>query len=428
MPPRCSTPTDPAREQAFFDLFKPYFDLEKQTARAHDTRHYSLDRMRPLAELAGNPERSLRILHIAGTKGKGSTAWFLDALLRAAGRTSGVFTSPHLLTVRERFQTHGRLVAYETLQAAAAALAAKLPTLPEPKPTLFEIMTVLGLALIRDAGGEFAVLETGIGGLLDSTNYVPHPEACVITAVSFDHMQLLGNDIREIAAQKAGILKPGVPVVLGPQPYPEAEAVIRETAARLGCAVLEPVPEAALAAWPQIRELPDFLQENFRTALRVPELLTRPGAAPFSAPDPARFEMPALPGRFQILQESPPVVLDAAHNADSARRLAAALQTRFPGVRFTTVLGVVEGKDVEGIFTALRPVTATFVLTHPRNPGKGSELARLEQLAAAAAAPYRVAGELRRRTDFPVGEPLLFTGSFFTALIGAEGFVPAQPP
>jgi dihydrofolate synthase/folylpolyglutamate synthase len=143
--------------------------------------------------------------------------------------------------------------------------------------------------------------------------------------------------------------------------------------------------------------------------------------------EPARFELPPLPGRFQLLRRTPPVVIDAAHNADSARRLAAALAAAFPGVRFTVVLGVVQGKDVAGIFRELQPVAAEFVLTHPRNPGKGSELPALQRLAAAAGSPHRTLPELVRAEQLPGGAALLFTGSFFTALIGAELFGAAAP-
>jgi dihydrofolate synthase/folylpolyglutamate synthase len=402
---------DPQQEARFFQIVHDYFDLERDTARHYGHGEYTLARMDRLAEVAGHPERGLRIVHVAGTKGKGSTCFFLAELLRTAGVRCGVYSSPHLLTVRERFRIDGSPVGYGDLLAGAAEYRDEVSR-AGIRPTLFEFMTVLALRLFLRAGCRVAVLETGIGGLMDATNYVVAPAACAITSISYDHVQLLGNTLAEIAAQKAGILKAGVPAVLGAQPYREAAAVVRATARRVGAPLHPPVPAAALARWP-LGDAPSFLCENFRTALALCRVLG-------VRPEPARFRMPEMPGRFQVLREAPPVVIDAAHNADSAERLVAALGQRFPGVRFVTVLGVVAGKDTAGIFRALCPVTHEFLFTHPRTTYKGSELTALTDLARAAGVAFRVAPRLASASELPASEPLLFTGSFFTASIGAE--------
>jgi len=282
------------------------------------------------------------------------------------------------------------------------------------------VMTMLGLRLAADAGCRWCVLETGIGGRLDATNFIPPPACCVITPVSLDHVPLLGTSAAEIAAEKAGILKAGVPLVLAPQPFPEAEAVIRAAAARLRCPVIDTLDRSETDAgyWPEYPRWPAFLRENFRTALAVCDVLG-------IRPDPARFRAPALRARFELLRDEPPVLLDAAHNADSARRLAEALRETWPARPFTIVLGVVQGKDATGIFRELRTVAGEFILTHPRNADRGSELATLQTLAAAAGVPYRVIPDLQSAADLPADHPLLFTGSFFTALIGEELFNPA---
>ena len=404
---------DPLLEARFFSLLQAYFDLERDTARTYGHGEYTLERMAVLARIAGNPEQKLRIIHVAGTKGKGSTCFFIGALLEAAGRSSGVYSSPHLATVRERFLTHGRLIPYAALLTEAAALKERIER-EGVRPTLFEVFTVLGLRLFAQAGCEFAVVEAGIGGLLDATNYVPAPECCVITSISYDHTQLLGNSISEIARQKAGIIKQGVPVVCADQRFPEAGEVLAAAARSRQARVYPPAAADACARW-ALGALPAFLRDNFRTALRVLEVLGIPAS-------PTLFRLPALPARFERIRQTPPVVLDAAHNADSAAQLAAALLAAYPGVGFTTVLGIVAGKDVEGILAALRPVTRHFIFTNPRSSYKGSELAKLISLGTAAGVAFRVIPEIGAAGELPEREPLLFTGSFFTALIGDELF------
>jgi dihydrofolate synthase/folylpolyglutamate synthase len=409
-------PKKPAvTEERFFDIFKAYYDLEKDTARRYGHGEYTLDRMAKLAALAGNPERGLRIIHVAGTKGKGSTSFFIGALLKSAGARVGVFTSPHLTTVRERFQLDGDWIGLPALLKAAEEWERQVRG-SGIQATLFEMMTVLALRIFRDAGCEYAVMETGIGGLLDATNYIPAPVCTVITPVSLDHTQLLGSTIGEIAVQKAGVIKPGVPVVCSHQPFDEAETVIIEAALTHGCPLLTPEQEAACRRWPEVTVLPPFLRENFLTALRVMEVLGL-------KPRPAAFALPRLPARFEEVRETPPVILDAAHNADSARRLAEALSAVHPDVKFTVVLGVVAGKDFKGIFQSLLPVAHEFILTHPESPHKGSELEGLRKLCEAHKARHRVLPVIKSVKDLPAGEPLLFTGSFFTASIGARLFV-----
>ncbi len=406
---------DPERERAFFEIFKPYYDLEKRPNRRYGSHEYGLERMRPLARLGGNPEKALQIVHVAGTKGKGSTAFFLAALLESAGRRCGVFSSPHLATVRERFQVGGRLVSYSRLLRTARRFEACLRA-EGLRPSLFEIMTVLALVLFREAGCDTAVLETGIGGSLDATNYVPEKIAAVITPVSFDHTELLGETLADIAGQKGGIIRPGVPVICAEQPYPEVVQVLRGIAAERGAPFHLVSADLDAGPWLGRRRLPLFQQKNFRTALTACRVL---GAIP----DPRRLRLPRPRGRCEVRRRRPPVVLDAAHNAHSAAELAAALAAFFPRTKFTIVLGIAPDKDASGIVAALRPVAAEFILTHPLSP-KGSGLDALCAVAGRQTVPWRVVPEIHS-TDLPPDRPLLFTGSFFTALIGERLFPPA---
>lgn len=404
---------DPQREQEFFDIFAEYFDLESNTGRKYTAGEYTLDRMQRLAALAGHPEERPRIAHVAGTKGKGSTCFLLSSLLLSAGQSCGVFTSPHLATVRERFVVNGALVPYADLLSRSRALEASIRD-AGLQPTLFEIMTVLALQIFAASHCRYVILEVGIGGLLDSTNFVPRTDCSIITPISYDHTQLLGSTIEEIAAQKAGIIRPDTPVVLADQPFREAHQVVRRRAAELGAPVFAPAPLCPPSQWGLGAAAP-FIQANMQTALRACDVLEK-------TPSVEDFRLPELRGRCERISSDPLVVIDGAHNADSCTKLTHALAQLHPGVRFTVVLGVVAGKDAAGIFDALcRGPMAQFVLTNPHSH-KGSQLNALIALADARNAPYQVVPDIRSKADLPSAVPLLFTGSFFTALIGEKLF------
>ncbi|MCQ2402673.1 MAG: hypothetical protein MJ202_02980 [Lentisphaeria bacterium] len=404
---------DASRENAFFQLFQEYFDLEKDVGKQHDVANYSLDRLIPLAAAAGNPEKSLKLIHVAGTKGKGTTSYLTGALITASGHSCGVFSSPHLDTVRERFQVDGRLSEYDELEALAKPLCAEIRS-RGLHPSLFEIFTVLALQYFQAKDVEYVVLETGIGGRLDATNYPEEKLVTAITPLSYDHMALLGNDIRQIAAEKAGILRRNTPVVLSRQPYPEGEATILQKASELQAPVLRPDTTCDAASWLPAGA-PPYLLENFQSAWRIVEVLGL-------QPDRAAFRPPRLRARFERIRENPPVVLDAAHNGDSARRLAEAVAVCYPGCHFVCVLGSVPGKDVSGIVEGLKGMDAEFILTNPETP-RGSALPQLEEAARKAGLKIRaVLPTLVSVEQLPSGEPILFTGSFFTALIGEKLF------
>ncbi len=406
---------DDAQEQFFFGLFKEYFDSEKDAGKQHDPANYSLDRMYPLAELAGNPEHRLKVIHIAGTKGKGSTSHFISALLEACGKTVGLFTSPHLCTVRERFQVNNQLLPYDVLikESTVFLKAVKAAGL---KPSLFELFTVLALKIFALQGVEYAVMETGIGGRLDATNYIANPVMTVIAPISFDHVALLGHTIEAIASEKAGIIKPHVPVVISKQPYTAAEKVLLDKAASVEAPVLRPCEMAETEGFLPTK-FPFFLRENFCSSLKAVEALGL-------HPQPQSFKLPQLRARMELIRKEPRMVLlDAAHNGDSMQKLVTGLAEMYPDVSWTVVLGCVKGKDVHGMAQALKGLpNAHYILTNPQT-GKGSALPELEAEAKNAGLPILCTiHELKNASQLPSVSPLLFTGSFFTALIGEELF------
>lgn len=401
-------------EERFFALFDPFIDLERNTGRKYTDSEYSLDGIRELADLTGHPENKQRIIHIAGTKGKGSTAAFLAALLQSAGYSSGAFASPHLSTVRERFLLNGKPVGYDLLLGEAQKLL-RLVTEHGLNPTFFELMTILALMICQKVACQWTILETGIGGRLDCTNFIADPACVIITPISRDHTALLGESIREIAREKAGIIKPETPVICAPQPYPEAVDVLRRTADNASCRFIhvEAKPQN-LRPW-GLRDVPLFMQENFRTALTACKTL-------HITPSARNFQ-PVWPrGRCEKICDSPLVVIDAAHNADSARRLREAITAQWPDMRFTVILGVVKGKDTQGIVKELGDILrGRLVLTNPRPP-KASGLDELTLAVTAAGFEYQVCPDIHSRADLPPANAYLFVGSFFTATIGDELF------
>ena len=404
---------DPVSEKAFFDLFKCFYDSEKDAGKQHDPANYSLDRMYPLAELAGNPEKRLKIIHVAGTKGKGTTSQFISSLLESCGKSVGLFTSPHLCTVRERFQIDNALVPYDLLTTEAADFVAAVKS-AGLTPSLFEIFTLLAMRIFVKCGVEYAVMETGIGGRLDATNYVNNPLVTVITPISFDHIALLGNTIEAIASEKAGIIKHNVPLVLSRQPYAAAVDVVKRRAAELSAPLYAPEELSECEGFlPQ--DSPQFLRENFTSSLKAVRLLGM-------NPTADKFKMPQLRARFECIHQNPIVVLDGAHNADSMQKLVAALNVKYAGTHWNVVLGAVKGKDVHGMAQALKNLDASFILTNPHT-GKGTALPLLiDEAKAADLNIYKVIEDLNDSSQLPQDKPLLFTGSFFTALIGEELF------
>jgi dihydrofolate synthase/folylpolyglutamate synthase len=377
---------------AFLDGFTNYERVSDFTAGPETL---CLDRMRHLLDQLGRPQDACPALHIAGTKGKGSTATMAAALLQAAGRRVGLFTSPHLVSVRERIVIDGTPVSRERFCAAFAAVRPALEATAARRewspPTYFETLTAMAFVAFAAAEVDLAVLEVGLGGRFDSTNVV-RPVATAITPVSLDHTRQLGDTLGAIAAEKAGILKPSVPLVLAPQP-PEAEAVIRGRAAELDAPVLA-FGEDRL----QVRTIhppgPDTPQVLTLTAGRaalagVPlPLLGRHqsvnaavAAALVDAFLAAREEPPLtdavarrawrplrLPARLEITGRRPWVLVDGAHNPASAWALAETLQDRFAGARLTLIFGAAQDKDIPGMLRVLAPLADRLVLTESGNP------------------------------------------------------------
>lgn len=354
---------------------------------------FGLANIAALCAALGDPQASFPSIIVAGTNGKGSVTAMVDAGLRAAGHRSARYTSPHLQRLEERFVIDGTEVAPGALDAAAARIrrtaeglvaSGELPSLP----TFFECTTAIAFELFREARVDLAVLEVGLGGRLDSTNIVS-PIAAAIVSIDFDHEEQLGPTIASIAAEKAGVIKAGIPVVCGPVP-PEALEVIAAACARQGATLIRTDTDRALAG--RVASMPialagDHQKANAAVAARLLEVIdcdTTRGLRVGADAIRAGLTTAAWPGRLEAVTAAGGcrVLLDAAHNPAGARALASYLQQAVPG-GVTLVFGAMRDKAVREMLEALSAAATSIICTTAPSP-RAMSAAELAGLAADA--------------------------------------------
>ncbi len=374
---------------------------------------YDLGRMRRLVALLGHPERSFRSLHIAGTKGKGSTALMTEAILREAGFRTGLYTSPHLTDMLERIRVDGRNVSPREFTWAMRRME---PHLRRLRPTYFEIMTAAAFLVFERRRVDWAVVEVGLGGRLDATNVIS-PAACAITTIGFDHMEKLGRTLAAIASEKAGILKPGVPVVVSPQPPAALRVIRRRTEPIRPRFKVESSRGLMLRFTSEGRRfaLPALGAHQAANAATAIALVEAAGIPVGTAAARRALRRVRLPGRVEIVARRPWIVVDAAHNPVAARALAEAVR----GVRrrrTILVFGAPADKDCRGMLRTLLPGADLAVFTRARHP----RAAAPEDLARGTRGPAVIAGgvgralALARKLARPA-DMVLVTGSFYVA-------------
>ena len=333
---------------------------------------FGLANIARLCEALGHPERAFPSIIVAGTNGKGSVTAMVDAALRAAGHQSARYTSPHLVRIEERFVIGGREVTPEALESAAVRVQRAAEDLVaggtlDALPTFFECTTAAAFVLFQEARVDLAVLEVGLGGRFDATNIVS-PVAAAIVSIDFDHQAQLGTTLTSIAAEKAGVIKPGIPVICGPLPD-EAMAVIEQVCAERQARLIRTDLDAALAA--RVAALPlalpgEHQRANAAVAIKLLETLDadaghglRVGADAIRA----GLTTASWPGRLERFDRSGcRIVLDAAHNPAGARALAAYLRQTEPHP-VTLVFGAMQDKAIDEMLRALAPAAAAIVCT-----------------------------------------------------------------
>ncbi len=415
-------------------------DYEKERIARYDPETLDLSRVRRVLARLGNPHERYPSIHIAGTKGKGSVAAMCSAVLRAAGMRTGLYTSPHLHTFRERIQVDGELIPGAELTSLVQTCRPAFDT--EPELTTFEAITALGFVYFEQRQVDFAVVEVGLGGRLDATNVLT-PQVSVITSLSFDHTYLLGDTLAEIAFEKAGIIKPGVPTVCEPQAE-EALEVIERVCAERGSPLTvvgrewqwERVDFSLEGQSFELRHVPDPspLDGRYTLPLLGSHQLNNAVAAIAALnvlqlrPDEIRqgLNQVSWPGRLEVLRPDPPLIVDCAHNGDSAAKLSVALEEWFPGRRWTFIVGVSNDKDVAGILRALAPRMRRLLVTqscHARAmpPEQLAELAAQTLPAAQIKAVSDVPTAMARALDD--GDDLIcITGSIFVVADAREAW------
>lgn len=353
-----------------------------------------LDTMRRLCEALGHPEKSVPCVHLAGTNGKGSTAALVEAGLRASGYRTGLYTSPHLVRFAERIRVAGREIPDAELARRIGELRPVLEGLATrgARATFFEATTALAFAYFRDERAAITVLETGLGGRLDSTN-VCTPAVTAVTSIGFDHMEFLGDTLEKIAFEKAGIFKPGVPAVVAPLPE-DAMRVVRERADEVGAPWIA-CPEVEATAWDPATGCQTLRWNGVELAVSLPgphqarnavtalEILRALGGLGWEV----RFNRVrtawrsvAWPARFEILSRNPPLVLDGGHNAEGVRCALAAWKSCFGGHPGRIVFGCMKDKEADLMVAELAAGGGECWLVPVTSPRSADP----QQLAAAA--------------------------------------------
>jgi len=377
------------------------------------TAKFNLENISILAGSLGQPEKKYPSVHIAGTNGKGSTAAFLESILRHAGLRTGLYTSPHLERINERIRVNGEEIPDDAFAAVFSQIHSTIEELLaagtlRAHPTFFECVTAIAFEYFAEADVEFAVFETGLGGRLDSTNIVT-PQVSVITRIDFDHENFLGHSLPEIAAEKAGIIKRGVPVVLAEQ-REEARQVLLTRAHQLDAPVMQTATAFAadsqqmedgrvravareISSGAQFKIAPQlaghFQLQNALNALAAARVLASTGVPITDSAIENGIAAAVWPGRIEKVHASPDIYLDGAHNPSAARELATFLQENFPNRKIIMVFGALRDKAVDEIAGILFPLAAEVIFTEPHT-SRSISASQLAEIAGHHAAHFTI--------------------------------------
>ena len=344
-----------------------------------------LTSIRALLSRLGNPQDRLKYIHVAGTNGKGSVCAYLHAILQAAGLKTGLYTSPFIQRFTERIRIDNAEIPEDAIARITSRIKAAILDMEAEgidSPTEFDLVTALALAYFAEQGCDIVVLEVGLGGRLDSTNVIAAPEVAVITRLGLDHTDILGDTLEQIAFEKAGIIKPGCDVVLCPQ-EPEAEAVFEEICRALGVKLhrtdLSAIQPTSFGLWGQqftygtygtfsIRLFGEHQLTNAAIALNTAFVLQQKGFPVTGDAIRLGLESAVWPGRMELLQDMPPVLVDGAHNVQGVAALKRGLLQYFPGKRFIFLVGVLKDKSYADMMREVAPLAERFLTIAPESP------------------------------------------------------------
>jgi len=428
--------------QEAVDFLMTFWDLEKQTGLKYNEPEYDLKGFRAFLAELGNPQSSFKSILITGTKGKGSTAALVESALRAHGLTTGLYTSPHLVSFCERIRYNGKNILEKDFAQRVEWL---MPFLEKRRPviggnkleqaTVFEILTAMAFLYFQEMGVEWAVLEVGMGGRLDCTNTV-NPRVSGITNISLDHTEVLGHTLTEIAREKAGIIRQDGLVVTAPQST-EASKVIFQASQNLNSRLFQVGKDLGFRIVEQtghevsidlagtfgkmtnltVGLAGDFQAENAATAFGILRSLQYRNLTIPDEPIRQGFKSVNWPGRFQVVSQKPLIILDGAHNDYSAYRLKKAAENIYPERTRILVLGISANKDIAGIVSNLCRDTKAVIITrakHSRAAAPEVIKRELQQLGIAAIETDSLATAMERAQQLATDDDLiLVTGSLF---------------
>lgn len=383
-----------------------------------------LERMRDFMHALGDPQENLHYVHIAGTNGKGSACVMTQSLLTAAGFRTGLYISPHLDQFNERLSIDGQMISDADLRRLAARVRAAAETLGE-EPTDFEMITAMAFCWFEEQHCDLVVLEVGMGGRLDATNVISHPEVCAIMHIGLDHTEFLGDTVEKVAAEKAGILKPGADCVLYHQ-LPGVMDVVQQrfadvnpdVAARL--VITDPTAFTARARTIdgqvfdyrarrhlRIQLLGNYQMENAMAVLDIIDCLIRRGWGITENAIRAGLAQATWPGRFEVLSREPLLIVDGAHNPNGVEALVDTIRAYFPDQKINFVMGVMKDKDYHTMLRLIAPYAARFITELPD--------------AHRALRPEQLKSEIRAYFDGPVETADSVTEAVQRAMELAEG-------
>jgi dihydrofolate synthase/folylpolyglutamate synthase len=396
-------PRDCDRWATAWDWWQELVNFERRSAQCEDLK---LQRMNEILEALGNPHVGMKCLHVAGTKGKGSTCAFLDSILRASNHTVGLFTSPHLESINERFVVNGNSISQKLLADSILEVRDATDRSPGEPPTFFEVATAVGFLHFHHANVDWTVLETGLGGRLDSTN-ICIPTACAITSISLDHVRQLGDTVELIAFEKAGIIKPGVPVVSGVRETGPAY-IIRKQAEKTGAPLWEIDQEIVISnmAPVEIAHKHGVWSFDLKTPLATRHSLVA-GLPGRHQVDNAALAVAMLdsvnrpldnqsihqgllnvvwPGRIETISKDPWVVLDTAHNVASVHALIKTLAQQPITGRRHLIFAASQDKDISGMLALL---AGNFDTIHLTRYSGGTRASTIDALVSALPTPCK---------------------------------------
>ncbi|NMC11637.1 MAG: bifunctional folylpolyglutamate synthase/dihydrofolate synthase [Chloroflexi bacterium] len=444
--------------QEALDYLYSFVDYSLSKSFRYSPVKFELTHIESLVKALENPHHNYPIIHVAGTKGKGSITAMCASVLKAAGYKVGMYTSPHLHDYAERIQINNTPISHQELIDLVEEIKPIVATIPGL--TTFEITTAMGFLYFTKQQVDVAVVEVGLGGRLDATNIVM-PVVSVITSISYDHTYLLGNTLAEIASEKAGIIKPNIPVVIAPQEE-EARLTIERIAKKRASPIIQvgrdyyysmlehDLDGQTLLIWraedqPIIDQYVESSEapgiqpvkiripllgyhqvENAATAYAALQTFKQQSLPINEEAISKGFSEIAWPGRFEVLQRQPPITIDCAHNRDSARKLRLALDDYFPGKGIIMVFGASEDKDLHGMFNELMPRVQQVIATksfHPRAMDTNLIVETAHQFGKPAKVIENVSDALMEAQKL-AGDDLmvLVTGSIFVAAVAREAW------